>query len=499
MKKAILLSAAFAVCLSAAAWAQTMGEKLLSQGDREFTNGNYKSAGDLYKEARAASMEGGEADLADKARVRIYLAERAIGSYPYTREDAKRMLAENFPDVSEAERDAWLNNGKADFLKTDNEKRYLEDFIKNIKFRDRSLTAKDAEMVGQEGMFLREYNDIIFKPAGDEFAGSRSEPYVNPVTFEVSASLTIARDKLPARGILHIWVPLPVATAAQDDVRILSITPEEYVVTVPRTDGDLGIVYLEVPLENLTEDLTISVEFAFRHYEQRFFVDPAKVGEYDKESALYKEYTRSYGNTAVTPAIKTLTEEITKGEKNPYLAAKMIYDHVVDNVKYSVTPHATLAAVGTPESVFVQENKFGDCGAQSCYFSALCRAVGIPVRTTGGMQLCPAETSTHFWAEFYLPNYGWIPVDTSIAQTVDYTAEPDDRKKIFKEYYFGSQDPYRFVMQKDIDVPLTPAPGEQIVMPMAIQFPVVVSKSFENDPTEMVLEGWKIEINPAAE
>ena len=80
----------------------------------------------------------------------------------------------------------------------------------------------------------------------------------------------------------------------------------------------------------------------------------------------------------------------------------------------------------------------GDCSEYSALFIASCRAVGIPARTVAGfvgwkpgikeedMKLfSPFEIEIssqglagtqhynppHTWAEFYIPDYGWIPWD----------------------------------------------------------------------------------------
>ncbi|MCR4659061.1 MAG: hypothetical protein K5650_02060 [Bacteroidales bacterium] len=53
-------------------------------------------------------------------------------------------------------------------------------------------------------------------------------------------------------------------------------------------------------------------------------------------------------------------------------------------------------------------NGGGDCGNFSSYYISLLRCRNIPARhvvTVLGMNDC------HIWAEFYLQNYGWIPVD----------------------------------------------------------------------------------------
>jgi hypothetical protein len=92
------------------------------------------------------------------------------------------------------------------------------------------------------------------------------------------------------------------------------------------------------------------------------------------------------------------------------------------------------------------------------YFSALCRSIGIPARTTGGKQMFGQMStskaySDHFWGEFYVPNYGWVPVDTSIAQLEFYaTGLSDAQSTANRDYFFGHQDNLRLVFQKDNDV-----------------------------------------------
>ena len=108
---------------------------------------------------------------------------------------------------------------------------------------------------------------------------------------------------------------------------------------------------------------------------------PSGVGAYDTNSALYRHYTVSRGNTTITPSIRRTAQRVVGSETNPYLAAQRLYRYVLDTVKYSHMPHFAMWPRGVAESVYVHEHKYGDCGAQSMYFSALCRAVGIPART----------------------------------------------------------------------------------------------------------------------
>lgn len=252
-----------------------------------------------------------------------------------------------------------------------------------------------------------------------------------------------------------------------------------------------------MPLEELGSDLEIKIQFKFKHFEQRFRIDPEQVGEYEKENSLYKQYTASDGNITIIPEISQKAKEIAGDETNPYLIARKIYDHVVDEIIYSYMPHLAVEPLGIPESVYVYQRRYGDCGAQSMYFCALLRALGIPCRATGGWQLAPGHHGNHFWAEFYLPRYGWVPVDTSVAQIYLYLPDLTEKeKKAYKDFYFGSMDPYRFIIQKDVDVHLIPPANEPPLVSLAIQTPATLCDTMLEIPGLLSDEYWKIEIKP---
>lgn len=352
----------------------------------------------------------------------------------------------------------------------DGETHYFHDAVANLKYRHMDLM--HAEETAQ-----RSYHDLVVNIN----SMARTEPartwaqYYNPAAYRGIHTISIPRVELPESGTIRIWLPIPINNGPQTGVIVESITPEKWLKVPPSIDQDIGLVHMEVPMEELKEDLSIQVSFTFSHYEQRFAVDPASIGQYDRDSSLYQRYTSSFGNTEISPEIREMALRIAGAETNPYLAARKIYDYIVENVTYSFMPHyAFWPRFGSSESTYVHLNKRGDCGAQSMYFTALCRALGIPARTTGGWQLFSGEFRGHFWAEFYLPNYGWIPVDTSVAQSALYLKGIfDEDRQTFIDYYFANQDSMRCVVQKDTDVPLIPQSQSTVLLPMAIQVPTV--------------------------
>jgi len=470
-------------------------EELFERGKENFSKTEYKKANDDFNKARALYLKAGDQAKAIESLGEMYRVQKMAAEFPFDEKQVLSHLAKAFPEESEAERLGWLKQGLVTTSTIDGKPYYFYQASDNVKFMRLDLMHKILKKEGKRNPFFEKTKDFVFRLPEAESGKAFWKPYVNPVKFSGTGEMTLARKDLPQKGIFRIWIPLPIITAAQTDVRITSIEPAEFVMTAPSIDYDIGLVYLEIPLENLKNDLRVSVNFEFTHYEQRFIIDANNVGEYDKNSLLYQQYTRSYRNTTYNDEIKKKAREIVGDEKNPYLAAKKIYDYIVKNISYNFMPHGMLDALQKPESIFVHEKKWGDCGAQSAYFSALLRSIGIPARTTGGLQLVPTVEGDHFWAEVYLPNYGWIPVDVTIAESADWDSliTPEENKK-FKEYYFGNLDPYRFVIQKDIDLPVNPVSQLPVFFTMAIQQPVVECLESEENPNFSVDKNWKLKI-----
>jgi transglutaminase-like putative cysteine protease len=463
-------------------------ESLAERAVAEMEQGNFTQATNLYEQARETYLSEGD-DAGARGCLNHIQDMFVIGEiYPTSEEELRDQLAEAFPDVPKEEREVWIASGELENMIIDGQPMYFSEVIANIKFRDVDLFQQDPRMLGGTEAVYQMFLEVMDEPDGPSW-----QPYNNPITYQGTHSVAIPRGELPASGLLKIWFPIPIITGPQPAVRVTAITPDTYTVEPPSIDGDIGVLYMEVPLDELQEDLELTVQFEFEHCEQHFVIEPERVGEYDTEGALYREYTASCGNILVTPEIEETAREVVGGETNPYLAAKKLNDYVVDNIAYSFTPHEALWPRGMAESVYVQENRFGDCGAQSMYFSALCRAVGIPARTTGGWQLFSGNFDGHFWAEFYLPDYGWVPVDPTVAETADYIpALSEEEIRRFHDFFFANQDHFRCVVQHDTDEPLVPPATETIDLAVALQQPAINCDTMEDLPDGLIDQYWSI-------
>ena len=468
--------------------------------------GHSARADALWEQARTAQrahLFTRATALYDRARV-LYLAAGANGRaracltarqdmeliglcYPYTRAGMLELLATRYPDSSAAQRAAWLDLPSTESLRWDGVTHYYEEVPINLAFRDIALFQTQTAMVAK----YREICDTLKPYLAIAAATPAWQQYGDPKEYAFTQTLAVPRANLPANGDLDLWFPLPIEGGPQTAVEITDPTPAAFIRNPPSTASDIGLLAMRIPLQRLNGDLGVSFGVAFSHAAQYFKVDPARVGRYDTRSALYRQYTASHANTRITPAISRTARRIVGDEKNPYLAAKLLYDYVVHTVKYSYVPHLALYPRGEAESVYVHEHKYGDCGAQSIYFSALCRAAGIPARTPGGFQIFTGTPASHFWAELYLPNYGWIPVDPTAATLIDYV--PDESaadRAVFHDFFFANQDDLRLTVQKDTDLPLVPRATGRIFVPMVVQMPAAWCDTMVEVPLIVIIDGW---------
>ncbi|MDF2521793.1 MAG: transglutaminase domain protein [Clostridia bacterium] len=109
--------------------------------------------------------------------------------------------------------------------------------------------------------------------------------------------------------------------------------------------------------------------------------------------------------------------------------AKDIYDfvnlYITYNTDYDYANKGALSAIRTAKGV---------CDEYATLFTALSRAVGLPARVVTGYWLDESlntgvwndiSSKPHAWAEFYLPNAGWIPVEPTFFLTVNGVRRPD--------------------------------------------------------------------------
>ena len=452
-------------------------DEAYARGLAEYGAANYRIAEERFGEAYALYTGAGDLDKARTARDAMFRANRTYIEYPLNRSAAEAALRERVPGITDASIADWLDN-RAQTIVSEGEALYSYDVAGNY------LYAHTDEMQKQNERNLD--FDYVARYAWSENRSGGTGPYVNPVHYAGVERLEIPREALPSSGILKIWFPLPVETDSQRNVTVANLSCPDFIVAGPFTTGAIGYVYYEIPAGAVNGDLVLTADIDFVSYEQIFSgIDPAKVGKYNTSDPEYLLYTRSERNIEITDAVREKAREIVGNETNPHIQAQMIYHYIIETYPYSHVPHCSLDArePKIAESTYMFETDHGDCGTQSMLFAAFCRSLGIPARAIGGYQMLITKTpGTHFWAEYYLPGYGWVPNDPTVAEAADWTVIPEERQSAFKDYYAPNLDPARLVFQKSVDIPMDPAlPDDVAVFRVVRQFPAVVSDTADYD------------------
>jgi len=264
--------------------------------------------------------------------------------------------------------------------------------------------------------------------------------YTNPVEYQVTRTLTIANTDARI-DLARVWLSSIVAWDSQTSITHIGTTPNPSNVSKDAQYGN-SVLYWEFsngPAKG--SSAVIKDEFTYTCYQISYKVDTSKVGTYDKTSSLYQLFTRPEKYVESDDArITAIAGQLQQGKTNPYAIAGAIYDWVIDNLAYRKVG-------GLKGAKFALENGYGECGDYSALFTALCRAAGIPARTVVGRWATSSSDDWHVWAEFYLPGYGWLPVDPTDA---------DLNKKCIA--CFGNLDNKRLILHKGFTVVLQPSP-----------------------------------------
>ncbi len=147
-------------------------------------------------------------------------------------------------------------------------------------------------------------------------------------------------------------------------------------------------------------------------WDTQYFIFPEKVGRLkDIPSDIRKKYLENDEKFGMDhPTIQRALTETVGDEENPYWILRKIFNHIIDNMYYELSG-------GWNTAPAVLERGNGSCSEYAFVFISMCRAAGLPARYAGSIAIRGDDASLddvfHRWAEVYLPNYGWIPVDPS--------------------------------------------------------------------------------------
>jgi transglutaminase-like putative cysteine protease len=177
-------------------------------------------------------------------------------------------------------------------------------------------------------------------------------------------------------------------------------------------------------------------------------------------AADYAEYLKPTSIGPTSGEVKKLSDSITKGKKGVLEKAKAIYDWTCENMYRDPNTRGC----GKGDVCELLKKPGGKCTDISSVYIALARAAGVPAREVFGLRLGKkaqedVTTWQHCWVEFFLPGYGWVPVDPADvrkAMLVEKLELSDAKTREYREYFWGGIDAYRFKIAQGRDLVLSP-------------------------------------------
>jgi transglutaminase-like putative cysteine protease len=282
---------------------------------------------------------------------------------------------------------------------------------------------------------------IILATAAGAFAAT-----TNAKSFDATYTATVSAIPAGTKSV-DVWIPLPVTRGAQT---VSDVTIEgPYDVTRHR-DALLGNEYAHATIANPPAgDLVIPVRFKVTRAEATM-TSPAETKATRAELA---RDLRADKLVTLSPRVKKLAGQVTKGKSGTIAQASAIYDHLLATMKYD----KTIPGWGKGDTERACDIRAGNCTDFHSLFISMARAKGIPARFIIGFPLTAKDGQVkgyHCWAEFYVKGKGWIPVDPSEASK---TTDAQVRK-----YLFGNLDPDRVQFTIGRDLELTPKTSEPL-------------------------------------
>jgi len=252
---------------------------------------------------------------------------------------------------------------------------------------------------------------------------------------EMVFNVTIRADE--GENVTRLWLPYPMSNEYQliEDVRIDGNFDHSGVYkdsvsgsvilyaewTDPGNDPHLVYSFNVTRKEIIRKDFPLTDGGPIPMEVEKYLVQTSR-GTSEKVDELAKNVSRP-GKTILTKAVA-------------------IYDFIVENGQRD----PDIQGCGDGDVCeLIDLDLSGKCVDIHSIFVALARSMGVPAREILGTRIGSEGDITgayHCRAEFYLPGYGWVPVDPSDVRKailVEDLELSDPRAQEVREYFFGAQ------------------------------------------------------------
>lgn len=266
-----------------------------------------------------------------------------------------------------------------------------------------------------------------------------TKEFLNKKIYLVQYSADIADVVTSDVSTITLRCPVPVTTCYQPNVEITEMNPEPIL-----TNYQNNLIHQITKNRNNTPKSVFKQTFVLPVFEVHTKINVDKISQLkEKDRLIFGEYLREDDLIpSADEKIINLAKEIAGKEKNPYRIAKAVYSYMQENYKLLQKNRKN---DDKPRDMI--RSKKGDAYDFAVIYTALLRANGIPAVTDGGVLIDQdLKTQSHWWCEFYLSGYGWIPVDPALGAGLDYKKWTENEGE--NNFYFGNMDSHHVVFSR---------------------------------------------------
>lgn len=267
---------------------------------------------------------------------------------------------------------------------------------------------------------------------------------VSKHTYVVQYVTEVSDISATGTGTITLRCPIPVTFEAQPEIENTEIDPS------PTIDNFHQTVIHQLNVDkNTVGTKTFLQTFVIPVYEIKTHVNSAKVYKtysYMNQTLFDQKTAASTLVPADNEKIVELAAKIIGKETNNYRKARLVYDYMIKEYKYSDRERKS-----ADDPVDLLRRERGDSYDFAVIYCALLRALKIPCIVDSGLLVDQStESRTHFWNEFYVAGFGWVPVDVTLAAGEAVPVWTDATEDAVN-YYFGNLDSHRITFSRDLN------------------------------------------------
>ncbi len=262
-------------------------------------------------------------------------------------------------------------------------------------------------------------------------------------SFEFTYAVTLT--ELPSSTEeVEIFIPVPPNTNHQKIKGLTIQCPYDYSF---QTDPTFNNKILHVTLnDNISDTVQLSLQVKATRYA---ILNKA---DYDKSRKNLQNYLRADSLVPLDSTVQQEAFKVANTQMSPQEKSQAFYDHLIKTMEYDKSGEGW----GRGDAIYACQARKGNCTDFHSLFIGMSRVFDLPARFKIGFPLPTNQQpgtigGYHCWAEYYIKDQGWAPVDISEA-----AKHPEKR-----EFFYGSLDAYRLQFSMGRDITITTDEGRK--------------------------------------